>query len=143
MVLVAKDVVEKDFLTFRRDMTALEAAKQMKASHHGFGVIVGPTGNPEGMVTEWDYVSKLVAEGKDPSKVKLEEIMTEVLVSAKANDGLDSVAQLMSEKGIRRVLILHEGKVIGVVTARMMLTRLKEYIDKVSTQIARLQTPRL
>ena len=142
MVLFAKDVVEKDFLTFRRDATALDVAKGMKSSNHGFAVIVDADGRPEGIVTEWDYMSKLVAEGKDPSMVRIEEIMTRELVSVKANDGLDYVAQLMSEKGIRRVLVMHEGKVLGVVTARMMLTRLKEYIDRISTQIARLQTPK-
>jgi CBS domain-containing protein len=142
MVLVAKDVVEKDFLTFSRDVIALDAAKRMKATHHGFAVVVGASGEPEGMVTEWDYLSKLVAEDRDPSKVKLAEIMTEGLVGVKADDGLDYVAQVMSEKGIRRVLVLREGKVIGVVTARMMLMRLKDYVDRVSTQIARLQTPK-
>lgn len=142
MVLFAKDVVEKDFLTFHRDANALDVAKRMKESNHGFAVIVDADGEPEGIVTEWDYMSKLVAEGKDPANVRTEEIMTLGLVSVKANDGLDYVAQLMSEKGIRRLVVLHEGKVIGVVTARMMLTRLKEYVDRISTQIARLQTPK-
>ncbi len=143
MVLVAKDVVEKDFLSMRRGTTALEAAKQMKLNKHGFVIVVTAEGKPEGIVTEWDYLAKLVAEAKDPSKIKLEEIMTMNPVTVKADDGLDSVAQLMSEKGIRRVLVMQEGKVLGTITARTMLTRMKEYVDSVSSQIARLQTPRL
>ncbi len=143
MVLVAKDVVEKDFLSMRRGTTALEAAKQMKLNKHGFVIVVTAEGKPEGIVTEWDYLAKLVAEAKDPSKIKLEEIMTMNPVTVKADDGLDSVAQLMSEKGIRRVLVMQEGKVLGTITARTMLTRMKEYVDRVSSQIARLQAPKL
>jgi IMP dehydrogenase len=104
---------------------------------------VGSDGRPEGIVTEWDYVSKLVAEEKDPSATKLEDIMSVDLVTVKADDGIDFVSQIMSKRGIRRVLVIEGGKVLGVITARTVLTRLKEYVDRVSSQIARLQTPRL
>ncbi len=141
MVLVAKDIVEKEFLSLSRDTTALEGARQMKAKRHGYAIIASSTGSPEGIVTEWDYLSKIVAEGRDPSHVTLGDIMTSDLVSVDANVGLDQVAELMTHKGIRRVLVLKDHKVIGIITAAIMLSRLKEYVDKVSSTIARLQSP--
>jgi len=141
MVLIAKDIVEKEFLSLSRETTALEAARQMKAKKHGYAIVASSAGSPEGIVTEWDYLSKIVAEGKDPSHVKLGDIMTSELVSVDASVGLDQVAQLMTQKGIRRVLVLKDKKVIGVITAAIMLSRLKEYVDKVSSTIARLQSP--
>jgi signal-transduction protein with cAMP-binding, CBS, and nucleotidyltransferase domain len=141
MVLVAKDIVEKEFLSLSRETTALEAARQMKAKRHGYAIIASSTGSPEGIVTEWDYLSKIVAEGKDPSHMRLGDIMTSDLVSVDANVGLDQVAELMTQKGIRRVLVLKDRRVIGVITAAIMLSRLKEYVDKVSSTIARLQSP--
>jgi signal-transduction protein with cAMP-binding, CBS, and nucleotidyltransferase domain len=141
MVLVAKDIVEKEFLSLSRETTALEGARQMKAKRHGYAIIASSTGSPEGIVTEWDYLSKIMAEGRDPSHVKLGDIMTSDLVSVDANVGLDQVAELMAHKGIRRVLVLKDHKVIGVITAAIMLSRLKEYVDKVSSTIARLQSP--
>lgn len=141
MVLVAKDIVEKEFLSLSRDVSALDAAHKMKAQRHGFVIIESAHGTPEGIVTEWDYLAKIVAESRDPAKVKLEEIMTSDLVSVDANDGLDQVAQIMTQKGIRRVLVMKDDDIIGVITAKTMLSRLKEYIDRVSSQIARLQSP--
>ena len=141
MVLVAKDVVEKDFLSVPRDTSALDAARQMKAKRHGFAIIASSTGSPEGIDTEWGYLSKIVAEGKDPLQVRLGDIMTSDLVSVDANVGLDQVAELMARKGIRRVLVLKDRRVIGVITASSMLSRLKEYVDQVSSTIARLQSP--
>ncbi len=141
MVLVAKDIVEKEFLSLSRETTALDGARQMKAKRHGYAIIASSTGSPEGIVTEWDYLSKIVAEGRDPSHVALGEIMTSDLVSVEANVGLDQVAELMAHKGIRRVLVLKDRKVIGVITAAIMLSRLKEYVDQVSSTIARLQSP--
>jgi signal-transduction protein with cAMP-binding, CBS, and nucleotidyltransferase domain len=143
MVLVAKDITEKDILSLPRNTTALEAAEQMKLNRHGFVVVVASDGSLEGIVTEWDYLSKLVAEGKDPAKVSLEDLMTVNIVTVKPDDGFDYVAQLMAEKGIRRVLVLQGGKVVGAITARTVLSRMKEYVDRISSQIARLQAPRL
>jgi malate dehydrogenase (oxaloacetate-decarboxylating) len=141
MVLVAKDIVEKDFLSLPKSMSALEAAHLMKAKSHGFVIIASEGGDPEGIVTEWDYLAKIVAEAKDPARVTLGDIMTDDLVSVDANEGLDQVAQIMTQKGIRRVLVITDHRVLGVITAKTMLSRLKEYIDRVSSQIARLQSP--
>jgi malate dehydrogenase (oxaloacetate-decarboxylating) len=141
MVLVAKDIVEKEFLSLPRETTAIEAAHRMKATSHGFAIIASPGGDPEGIVTEWDYLAKIVAEERDPKRVRLSEIMSSELVSVDANTGLDQVAQIMTQKGIRRVLVIKDHKVLGVLTAKTMLSRLKEYVDRISSQIARLQSP--
>ncbi len=140
MVLVAKDIVEKDFLSLSRSTSALEAARQMKARGNGFVIIASGSG-PEGIVTEWDFLSKIMAEGKDPAGMKLGDIMSSSLVSVDGNEGIDQVAEIMTQRGIRRVLVISDHKVLGVITAKTMLSRLKEYIDKVSSQIARLQSP--
>ncbi len=142
MVFRAKDIVETDFLSMSKETTALEAARAMKTKKHGFVVIVTPEGRPEGIVTEWDYLSKLVAEGKDPSRVKLAELMSTNLVTVDAEEGTDQISQLMADKGIRRLLVTEDGKTIGVITAKTILANLKEYVNKVSTQVARLQPPR-
>lgn len=141
MVLVARDIVEKDFLSLPRNTSALDAAHQMKAKSHGYVIIASGGGDPEGIVTEWDFLAKIVAESRDSARVALGDIMTRDLVSVDANEGIDQVAQIMTQKGIRRVLVIKDHKVLGVITAKTMLSRLKEYVDKVSSQIARLQSP--
>ena len=141
MVFVAKDIVEKEFLSFPGSTSALVAAREMKIKKHGYAIVNSPNGDPEGIVTEWDFLAKIVAESKDPGRVLLNDIMSRDLVTVDANEGLDQIAQVMAQKGIRRVLVTKDHRVIGVVTAKTMLSRLKEYIDKVSSQIARLQSP--
>jgi CBS domain-containing protein len=140
MVLYAKDIVETDFLSLPGATTVLEASKSMKDSRHGFAVVGAPE-NPEGIVTEWDILAKVVAEGRDPAKVALTEIMSKELLAVEADEGLSTVSQLMTEKGVRRLLVKRQGHVIGVITSKTMLARMNEYVDKVSSQISRLQTP--
>ncbi|MDA4135006.1 MAG: CBS domain-containing protein, partial [Thaumarchaeota archaeon] len=112
MVLFAKDVVEPVFLSLPRDITALDAAKIMREKNQGF-IVVSAEGVPEGIVTEWDYISKVVSEGVDPAKVKLAQLMTAGLITVQGSDGLDVVARVMTEKGVRRVIVVQDGKVLG------------------------------
>jgi len=140
LVLYAKDIVESDFITLPAETSALEAARLMKEKKHGFA-LVSVNGKPKGIVTEWDYLSKIVANDRSPSSVKLNEFMSENLVTVHANDGIDTVSKLMAEKGIRRVVVMENEKILGVITSKTILLRLEEYVNRVSAQIARLQSP--
>ena len=143
MVLFAKDILETEFLSMRPDTTLLEAARAMADRHHGFVIVSSPEGRPIGIVTEWDIVAKVVASGRDPAKVRLEELMTRPLVYVDAGEGIDRVAAIMAEKGIRRVLVEKDGRVLGVIRNQTIVRRLRDYIDSISSQIARAQLPPL
>jgi CBS domain-containing protein len=69
--------------------------------------------------------------------------MTGDLVTVTPKEGFDDASHIVSERGIRRVLVVDQGRVLGVITASIVLRRLREYVDRISTQIAGLQTPRL
>ena len=141
MVLYARDIVETDFISLAQDVSAFEAAKTMKQKRKGFVVVTEGDGRPVGIVTEWDYIAKIAAEGKDPAKVLLKEIMSVNLATVPGDWGIDKVAKEMTERQIRRILVLHDSKVVGVITARTMLAQMNAYVDTISTQIARLQGP--
>ncbi len=141
MVLYAKDIVEKEYLSLPSGTSVLEAARAMREAGHGFVIVATADGKPEGIATEWDFVSRVVAEDRDPEAIRLEEIMSRNLVSVEANVGIDAVTQLMVERGTRRVLVVKDGKILGVIEAKTILARMKAYIDRISAQIARSQTP--
>ncbi|MBI3859174.1 MAG: CBS domain-containing protein [Thaumarchaeota archaeon] len=140
MVLYARDIVEKDFLSLSSQTTVYKAAEAMKKTKHGFALI-GSTDQPEGIVTEWDIVSKVVAEGLDPAKVAVGGIMSTEVVSVEGNIGIEAVSRMMNDRGIRRMLVKENGAVLGFITSKTILARLNEYVDRVSSQISRLQTP--
>ena len=140
MVLYARDIVEKESLAFSRDTTVLAAALEMKERRRGF-VLVGAIARPEGMVTEWDILEKVVAAHRDPATVSLGEIMSTELVSIEADQGIAKVAAIMTEKGVRRMLVTQKGEVIGVITAKTVLAKLDDYVNRISSQISRLQAP--
>jgi len=141
MVLYARDIVEKDILAVPAGTSVLEAARAMRDGRHGFVIVATADGKPEGIATEWDFLARVVAEDRDPEAVRLEEIMTRNLVSVDPAVGIDKVAQIMVSQGTRRVLVVKDGKILGVIEAKTILARMKEYVDRLSAQIARTQTP--
>jgi len=140
MVLYAKDIVETEFLSLPPGTSVFDAAKQMAREHQGFVIITSPAKGPVGIVTEWEVLAKVVAEGRDPDRVPLGDIMSTRFVSVDPNEGIDRVAQLMADEGTRRVLVVKDSKVLGVIRVRTILARMRDYIDSVSAQIARAQT---
>jgi CBS domain-containing protein len=140
MVLYAKDIVEPDFITLPGETNALEGAKLMAEKKHGFALVT-LSGRPGGIVTEWDYLSKIVAKDRSPATVLLREIMSDSLVTVQANEGIDSVSKLMAQKGIRRIVVMDKERILGFITSKTILQRLDDYVNRVSSQIARLQSP--
>ncbi len=138
--MFARDILDPDFISLKGDVSALEAAREMKDRRHGFVIVMSPDSKPEGIVTEWDLLSKITAEGKDPSNVLLRDVMSTGLITVRESDGVDEVAKLMAEREIRRVLVMRDGKIVGIITAKQILARLEDYINTISTQIARLHT---
>ena len=140
MVLYVKDILETDFLSLPEETSVLDGARRMKETRHGF-TVVGSVLNPKGIVTEWDILEKVVAEGRDTSKVTLGEIMSSNIAYVRGDTGIATLAQIMSQKGVRRMIVKDGDRVVGFVTAKTVLARLNEYIDKVSSQISSLQAP--
>lgn len=141
MVLYAKDIVETEFISMPPHLSVREAANAMTTRRHGFVIIISPEGAPIGIVTEWDVLAKVVAPGRNPSEVRLQDIMARSLVSIDANEGIDRVAKLMAQDGTRRVLVTKDGKILGVIRVQTILARMRDYIDSISAQIARAQLP--
>jgi len=137
MVLYAKDIMKNYTKTFPSDTNALDGAKIMQEDHVGFLIVHDSGGKPVGIVTEWDYISKVVAAEKDPRKVTLGQIMKEGIISVAADTPTEKVTVIMGKNLIRRIPVFENGKLIGVITSRDIIRIFKDYMDSISDIIAR------
>lgn len=131
MVLYAQDIMKKYTNMLPGELSALEGAKIMSNDHVGF-VIVQKNGNPVGIVTEWDYISKVVSNGVDPAKITLREIMGEKMVSVTPDTPTVKVTRTMNEHSIRRLPVIDNGKLVGVITSRDIIRIFKDYMESLS-----------
>lgn len=140
MVLVAKDIMERTVLTVDEGVDALACARTMAEQHKGYAILLRAPGTIAGIVTEWDYLAKVVAQGRDAAQMKVREIATGVVDSCAPDTPTDEVVAMMAGKGIRRMVVRSGDQVLGIITSRTVLRMFREYVDKVSSEIAGYQT---
>ena len=84
---------------------------------HNIGamVVVGPEG-VLGMVSERDVVRKLHERGPDLLRHEVKDIMSSVVVSCTPDDHIDDLSALMTNNRVRHVPVLHDGRLVGIVS---------------------------
>lgn len=92
--------------------------------------IVLRQGKPFGMVTERDVTWKVAAEGLDPKNVKIEKIMSTPLISVEPDVDMIEAAKIMKNHKIRRLAVVRQGVLRGVITASDVATHCEVYADK-------------
>lgn len=120
-----KDVMIPDVLVTTPDATAMEAAKLMASEDRG-SIVVLDDGSPMAIVTERDLFKKVVAIGLSPKDVLVRDIMSSPLVSVGPEEPLRRAAKLMAEKKIRRLPVMENNRLVGILTAAD-LARLEPY----------------
>jgi CBS domain-containing protein len=67
-----------------------------------------------GMITDRDIVVRCVAEGKNPADTHAEDILSEDLHIIEVDEDVDTAAQLMSRHQVRRLPVVEEGRLVGI-----------------------------
>jgi len=110
-----RDIMEKNVVTIEAEKSCLEGAKILEEKDISFLVIL-KDGNPAGVVTERDYVRKLVLGEKNPANTPLGDIMSPKFRSVEPGTEIEDAVQKMLNNNIRRLIVLEDGKLAGVIT---------------------------
>jgi len=110
-----RDIMQKNVITIDHDKTALEAAEMLKEKEISFLVIIKDS-KPSGIVSERDIVRKIAAEDLKASSIKLEEIMSKKYKWVEPNTEIEFAVQKMINNNIRRLLVLEDENLVGVIT---------------------------
>ena len=110
-----RDIMQKNVITIDHDKTALEGAVMLKEKDISFLVIIKDN-KPSGIVSERDIVRKIAAEDLTASTKKLEEIMSKKFKWVEPNTEIEFAVQKMINNNIRRLLVLEDEKLVGVIT---------------------------
>ena len=132
--------------------TAQHAAGLMRDEHAGIVPVVESAQSLRivGVVTDRDLCMNVVAEGRDPRAVPVEECMTAKVVTCTSNDSVERVTELMRENQIRRVPVVNEQhELLGIVAladiverATPKATQTHETLKKVSAPTEDPSKPR-
>ncbi len=100
-----KEIMTCNIETINSDANLKEAAQKMRRLDVG-ALPVWEGEQPVGIVTDRDIAIRAVAEGKDPSSTRVNEIMTPEVFHCCEDDDVYEAARMMEEKSIHRLLVL-------------------------------------
>ncbi len=125
----AQDIMTTDVVTIRGSATVADAVDLM--NDMGLRALIVDRRHDQdayGIVTETDIVYKVIAYGKDPKKVRVYEIMNKPCIVVNPDLGVEYVARLFANTGIRRAPVIKE-KLLGIISVTDILTK-GDFLDK-------------
>ena len=113
--MTVADVMTKSVISVDASMTINEAAKMMEDAKVG-AVIIMENNTPVGIVTDRDFAVKVAAHAYQVSS-PVKQIMSSPLFSINSDESVRTAADLMHDRGIRKLPVIDDENVVGMITA--------------------------
>ncbi len=141
--VVVRDIMSRPVITAKESDTVADVAKLMTKHNIGCLLISGKAGNTVGIITERDIVQRIAAKNLVPSEVKVGETMSKPVVTINSIAGVTEAAKLMNQRKIRRLGVMENGKLIGILTMKDILEVTPALMDLISEKSrAGIERPR-
>lgn len=140
MSYAVKSYMNKTVNTIGEDVTVTEASKAMAEKKSDY-LLVLKEGKPTGIVTQDDFVNKVLAKEANPSTVKISSVMSKPLITIDPDEDLLKASESMREHNIRKLPVVRNGIIYGIITATDIANRCGTYVDKSIKDIIRWTAP--
>jgi CBS domain-containing protein len=124
-----RDLMNLDVPLTSLNTPVSDAARLMKSSDRD-SLIVFDLSRAAGIVTERDIIRKVTAEGKDPMRMHVSDIVSSPLITIHPDSTAQEAASLMLEKKIRHLPVVKDNRLLGIIT----LQELAKHISKKSVK---------
>jgi predicted transcriptional regulator len=124
-----KDLMTPNPAVIDPNASLKEAAERMLLVGCG-AIAVGTQDYPIGMITDRDIAIRAVAEGKDPAKTKVSEVMTGKVSFVNENTTLNQALDILKKQQITRVIVKDlKGKMTGILSLGTLIRENAEVQD--------------
>jgi CBS domain-containing protein len=128
-MLEIRDVMTPNVITEDEETLVTRLAKEMELAGIG-SIVITRMGKPVGIVTDRDIAIKVCALKKNPDEVKAKEIRSTPLLTIEPDAPLEKACQLMAERSIRRLPVVEDDRLVGMISVRNLITRSPTYVNK-------------
>ncbi len=129
--------------TIDKNSSVYDAIKAM-SDHHIGSLLVMEDDQLIGIITERDYSRNVILKGKSSKSTPVKDIMVSKVLCAKPHQSIQECMALMTDKHVRHLPIIDDGKVIGIISIgdlvkaiiseqKFMIEQLEHYISGLPT----------
>ena len=116
-IIKIQDWMSKPVITVEENDPVEKVIKLM--DEHNIGSVpVVYNNKPVGIITERDIIRRVVSKGEDIKSIKVKKVMTKKPVTVEHDSSLLEVTRLMSKNNFRRLIVVNNDELIGIVTAK-------------------------
>jgi CBS domain-containing protein len=112
----ARDVMHLGAECIDQNDTLATAGEMMRDLHVGALPICGPDNRLHGIITDRDIVVKCIAEGFDPQTMTAAEMAQGTPIWVDVDDDSDEVLRVMTESAVRRVPVMDNHQLVGMIS---------------------------
>jgi signal-transduction protein with cAMP-binding, CBS, and nucleotidyltransferase domain len=123
----AREIMSRKVITIETTTPTTEIAKIMNKNNVSC-IVLTQDEKPCGIITERDYLSKVIAQNKKASDLSSTQIMSSPLTTVSSSALVDEIAQTMLEKKIRHVVVVDDGQPLGIIAVTDFLKHLNTII---------------
>lgn len=135
-----KDIMTKNIASVNTTSTVEEVAKLMQKYNVG-SVPVCEQDKLVGIVTDRDIIMKNIASGNSPSNTSVRNIMTSNITTATPDMDMSEAYKLMSDHQIRRLPVVENNKLIGMVALGDLATSSEKSDIEISKTLSHISEP--
>ena len=109
-----RDAMTEDPRSIGASEPVVDAARLMREQHVG-SLPVTDNEKLVGMITDRDITTRVVAEAADPKMISVGDVYSRDLISVEPDQDLDEALRLMARHQVRRLPVIENGSLVGIV----------------------------
>jgi CBS domain-containing protein len=114
MAKSVRDAMTEDPRSIGASASVVDAARLMREEHIG-SLPITDDETLVGMITDRDITTRVVAEGADPKMTSVGDVYSRDLISVEPDEDLEGALQLMARHQVRRLPVVENGRLVGIV----------------------------
>ena len=128
------DIARESAVSIESGETLETVVETMRSEGVG-SVVVVENGEPVGLVSDRDLALAVLSGDNDAGQLTVDELLTDEVVTVDAAAGVYDAIELMSGRGVRRVVVVEDGELAGIISLSDVIVLLGMELQQVANTI--------
>jgi CBS domain-containing protein len=140
MAKSVRDAMTENPRSIGASATVVEAARLMREQHIG-SLPITDGEQLVGLITDRDITTRVVAEAADIETTSVGDVSSQDLISVEPDHELDEALNLMARHQVRRLPVVEDGRLVGIVAQADIALTLREEVQKIGELVEAISEP--
>jgi CBS domain-containing protein len=128
--MFVKDAMTKEVVAINQNASVLDACNKYRDFKVGSLIVTDDEGDCVGIVTERDIIERTICPHRNPEQTKVKDIMSSKIITVQALDTLERASKIMKENKIKKLPVILNGDLVGIVTVTDISKKLPDLTKK-------------